>query len=126
VFQGRAGLVLQVFFPKSENNFEANFSRVEVLHSVFTSRSPPKKSATSSILEKFDLKSLSDSRKKTSRLKSALSYSTTFLLVQNKGFENFLKFLCFEVFKSWGLGHEANLKLAKGRPDRAAQLGKSH
>jgi hypothetical protein len=45
MFQGRVDLVLQVFFPKFENNFEAGFSRVDV-HGLFTSRSPLEKSVT--------------------------------------------------------------------------------
>jgi hypothetical protein len=32
---GRAGLALQVFFPWSENNFKADFSRVKV-YDIFT------------------------------------------------------------------------------------------
>jgi hypothetical protein len=36
-----------------------------------------------------------------------------------KGFEKFRAFCVFEVFMSWGLGHEANPKSVKGRPDRA-------
>jgi hypothetical protein len=42
---GRAELVLQIFFPKRENNFEADFSRAKV-RDVFASRSPLGRSPT--------------------------------------------------------------------------------
>jgi hypothetical protein len=51
-----------MLLPKLENNFEAGFSRAKV-YGVFTSQLPLKKSV-SPTLEKPDLKSLSDSRKK--------------------------------------------------------------
>jgi hypothetical protein len=60
--QVRPDLVLQIFFPKFENNFEAAFSRVEVCD-VFASRLPLGKSLTST-LEKSHLKSFSDFGKK--------------------------------------------------------------
>ena len=61
---GRTDLVLQIFFPKFENNFEADFSRVKV-YDVFASRSPLEKSPTWA-LEKSHLKSFSDFGKKIS------------------------------------------------------------
>ena len=60
--QVRPDLVLQVFFPKFENNFEADFSRAKVCD-VFASRLPLGKSLTST-LEKSHLKSFSDFGKK--------------------------------------------------------------
>jgi hypothetical protein len=46
-------LRVQIFFPKFENNFEADFSWAQVC-GVFTSRSPLEKSVTLA-LEKSDL-----------------------------------------------------------------------
>jgi hypothetical protein len=92
ILQGRAGLVLWIFFPKFENNFEADESRVGV-HGVFTSRFLPLKKSETSALEKPDLKSaLSEFRKKS--LGKSRPFPATFLLVP-KGPEKFLRFLCF-------------------------------
>jgi hypothetical protein len=52
--QVRPDLVLQIFFPKFENYFEADFSRVKA-GDVFASRLPLGKSPTST-LEKSHLK----------------------------------------------------------------------
>jgi hypothetical protein len=67
MLQVRPGLVLQDFFPKFENNFEADFSRVKVCD-VFASRLPLGKSPTSA-LEKSHLKSFSDFGKKIYKTK---------------------------------------------------------
>ena len=67
---GRVDLVLQIFFPKFENNFEADFSRVEVCV-VFASRSPLGKSLTLA-LEKSHSKPFSDFGKKIYKAKPAL------------------------------------------------------
>ena len=63
----RPDLVLQIFFTKSENNFEADFSRVKV-YDIFASRLPLGKSLTST-LEKSHLKSFSDFGKKIYKAK---------------------------------------------------------
>jgi hypothetical protein len=62
-------LVLQVFFPKLKNNFEAAFSRVKVWD-VFVLRSPLRKSLTLT-LEKSHSKPFSDFGKKTYKTKPA-------------------------------------------------------
>jgi hypothetical protein len=45
MLQGRAGLVLQIFFPEFGNYFEADFLGVKVCD-VFASRQPLEKSPT--------------------------------------------------------------------------------
>jgi hypothetical protein len=77
--QVRPDLVLQIFFPKFENNFEAEFSRAKVCD-VFASRLPLGKSPTPT-LEKSHLKSFSDSEKKI--------YETKPPLLVPKGFGKF-------------------------------------
>jgi hypothetical protein len=49
---GRAGLVLWVFFPKSENNLECGFSRVKDRVSDFPSGDRKAKTSQASNLEK--------------------------------------------------------------------------
>jgi hypothetical protein len=70
MLQGRADLFLQIFFPRFENDFEADFrlfSRVGVgAHGAFTSRPS---------LEKSDLKPLFDFKKKIPWQKPTLSYN---------------------------------------------------
>jgi hypothetical protein len=68
--QARPDLVLQMFFPKLENNFEADFSRGKVCD-VFALRLPLGKSQTPT-LEKSHLKSFSDFGKKIYKTKPAL------------------------------------------------------
>ena len=72
---GRVDLVLQIFFPKFENNFEADFSRVEVCV-VFASRSPLGKSPAFT-LEKSASKSFSDFGKKIYKTKPTLPNNFT-------------------------------------------------
>jgi hypothetical protein len=68
--QGRAGLVVQIFFQKLENNFDADFSRVKICD-VFVSRSPLGKSLTLT-LEKSPFELFSDFGKKAYKTKPAL------------------------------------------------------
>jgi hypothetical protein len=70
---GRAGLVLWIFFPKSENNFEYDFSRVEV--SNFPSSDRKAKTSQTLTLEKAPSKLFSSFRKKICKTRSALSYN---------------------------------------------------
>jgi hypothetical protein len=67
---GRADLVLQIFLPKLENNFEAAFSSVKV-SDVFALRSPMEKSLTLT-LEKSHSKPFSNFGKKIYQTKAAL------------------------------------------------------
>jgi hypothetical protein len=60
---GRADLALEIFFPKSKNNFEAGFSRIKV-YNVFAS--------LTLVLGKSHLESFSDFGKKIYRIKLAL------------------------------------------------------
>jgi hypothetical protein len=68
--QVRPDLVLQISFPKFENNLETAFSKVEVCD-VFASRLPLRKSLTPT-LEKSHLKSFSDLGKKIYKTNPAL------------------------------------------------------
>jgi hypothetical protein len=70
---GRAGLVLQIFFPKSENGFECGFSRVKV--SDFPSGDRKAKTSQTLTPEKAASKLFSSFGKETYKTKSALSYN---------------------------------------------------
>jgi hypothetical protein len=70
---GRAGLVLQIFFPKSENNFECGFSRVKI--SDFPSGDRKAKTSQTFTLEKTASKLFSDFGKETCKAKSTLPYN---------------------------------------------------
>jgi hypothetical protein len=70
---GRAVLVLLVFFPKSENDFECDFSRVEV--SDFPSGDRKAKTSQTLTLEKAASKLFSSFGKKICETKSTLPYN---------------------------------------------------
>ena len=70
---GRAGLVLSIFFPKSENDFECDFSRVKV--SDFPSGDRKAKTSQTLTLEKAASKLFFNLGKKICKTKSALPYS---------------------------------------------------
>jgi hypothetical protein len=67
---GRAGLVLLIFFPKSENDFECDFSRVKV--SDFPSGDRKAKTSQTLTLEKAASKLFFDLGRKTCKAKSTL------------------------------------------------------
>jgi hypothetical protein len=70
---GRAGLVFQLFFPKSEIGFECDFSRVKV--SDFPSSDRMAKTSQTFTLEKAASKLFSSFGKKICKTKSALPYN---------------------------------------------------
>jgi hypothetical protein len=65
---GRAGLVLKIFFPKSGNDFECDFSRVKV--SDFPSGDRKAKTSQTFTLEKAASKPFSNLGKKIWKTKS--------------------------------------------------------
>jgi hypothetical protein len=73
----RAGLVLYIFFPKSENDFECDFSRVKV--SDFPSGDHKAKTSQTLTLEKAASKLFFIFGKKICKTKSALPYNISLL-----------------------------------------------